>query len=68
MDIKQLIKICEDIATDMKRDAEEFDGKPVNGKIIATYFGYHGAAIAALANIIQEILKNNGEESTDKIS
>ena len=51
------IGILEEIAKDMKRDAEEFDGKPFDGKTVATYFGYQGAAIAALANIIKSIIE-----------
>lgn len=50
------IKILEEIAKDMKNDAKEFDGKPFNGETVAKYFGYQGAAIAALANIIKSIL------------
>ena len=51
------IKILEMIAKDMEDDAKNFDGQPFTGKAVAEYFGYQGAAIAALANIIQSILK-----------
>lgn len=51
------IQACKEIAEDMKRDAEEFDGKPFDGKTVAKYFGYQGAAIAALANILKTILE-----------
>ena len=44
------------IANDMKQDAKNFDGQPFNGKTVATYFGNQGAAIAALANIIKEMI------------
>lgn len=57
MEKEKLIKICQQVAEDVKKDAEQFDGKPLDGKTVATYFGYHGAAIAALANILEEILK-----------
>ena len=50
------------IAKDMKNDAENFDGKPFNGKNVAEYFGNHGAAISALANIIRSILEKDGAE------
>lgn len=46
------------IATDMENDAKNFDGKPFTGKTVAQYFGKHGAAIAALANIMKKILSN----------
>ena len=53
------IKVLEMIAEDMRKDAENFDGRPFNGKTVAEYFGNHGAAIAALANIVRSILEGN---------
>lgn len=50
------IKILDMIATDMKNDAEKFDGRPFNGKVVAEYFGNQGAAITALASIIKSHL------------
>ena len=47
------------IADDMRDDAERFDGMPFNGRTVAEYFGNQGAAIAALANIIEEILRGH---------
>lgn len=58
MDKKRLIEICEQVALDVENDAKEFDGKPFDGKTVATYFGNHGAAIKALSDIIKELLKN----------
>ena len=52
------IEILKMIADDIKKDAQVFDGLPFNGKIVAKYFGYQGAAIAKLANIIQSILED----------
>lgn len=59
MDKESLIKVCEQVALDMKKDAADFDGKPFSGKTVAEYFGYHGAAIAALANVIKELVVNS---------
>ena len=56
------IKILGMIAADMKTDAENFDGRPFNGKTVAQYFGHQGAAIASLANIIKSILEEKEEE------
>ena len=50
------IEVLEMIAKDMKADATKFDGLPLNGRTVAEYFGNHGAAIAALANILKSIL------------
>ena len=55
--MKDKIKVLEMIAADMKTDAENFDGRPFTGKVVAEYFGNQGAAIAALADIIKSILK-----------
>lgn len=54
------IEVLKTISEDMKNDAEQFDGKPFNGKTVAEYFGNHGAAIAALANILKSLLEENG--------
>ena len=53
------IKVLEMIAADMKADAEDFDGRPFNGKTVAEYFGNQGAAISVLANIIKSKLIND---------
>ena len=60
---RKKIEVLEMIAADMKSDAENFDGKPFNGKTVATYFGNQGAAIAALADIIKSILEEKEEEN-----
>jgi len=53
------IEVLEMIANDMKTDAENFEGKPFNGRTVATYFGNQGAAIAALANVVKSILEED---------
>ncbi|MCP4651095.1 MAG: hypothetical protein GY853_13590 [PVC group bacterium] len=54
------IKVLKMIAVDMKNDAKKFDGRPFNGKTVAEYFGNQGAAISALAKIIESILNDDG--------
>ena len=46
------------VAEDVENDAKEFDGKPFTGKIVAEYFGNHGAAIKALADVLKELIEN----------
>lgn len=53
-------EVLDMIAQDMKDDAKNFDGKPFNGRTVAEYFGNHGAAIAALANIVKELVDKGG--------
>ncbi len=55
------IKLLEMIAADMKNDAKEFDGKPFNGRTVAEYFGYQGAAIATLADILKSVLSKESQ-------
>ena len=57
----KIVKTLKMIAEDMEKDVERFDGQPFNGKTVAQYFGYQGAAIAALADIIRLIHESTGE-------
>lgn len=59
MEEGKLIKICGQVAEDVQRDAKEFDGKPFDGKTVATYFGYHGAAIKALADVLKKLIEDS---------
>lgn len=56
MNKEKTIKVLETISSDMENDAKNFDGQPFTGKTMAEYNGNQGAAIAALADIIKEIL------------
>lgn len=51
------VDVLKMIADDMKNDAKDFDGQPFTGKTVAKYFGYQGAAIAHLADIMRSILE-----------
>ena len=57
MDKPKTISVLEMIAQDMADDAAKFDGQPFTGRTVAEYFGYQGAAIASLAEIIKTILE-----------
>lgn len=56
MDKDKAMKALEAISADAETDAKEMDGQPFTGKVVATYFGYHGASIAALADILKELI------------
>ena len=63
----KVIDTLKTIAEDMRKDARNFDGKPFTGKVVAEYFGNQGAAIAALARIMQLFLeKEKGERDVDQ--
>lgn len=53
--------VLREIAKDMADDATRFDGQPFNGRTVAEYFGNQGAAIAALARIVETLLQENEE-------
>jgi len=56
MNKERIKEVLETIIEDTAKDAENLDGKPFTGKIVAEQFGYQGAQIQALAKIIKEIL------------
>ncbi len=49
-------QVLREIAEDMKADATKFDGQPFTGRTVAEYFGNQGAAIAALARIVETLV------------
>lgn len=59
MDLKRAAEVCREIAKDIADDAAKFDGKPFTGRTVAEYFGNHGAAIAALAGIVEKLCEAN---------
>lgn len=62
-DMKQkIIGVMKMVAEDVKNDATNFEGKPFTGKTMAEYMGNHGAAIAAVANAIKELLNDAPSE------
>lgn len=50
------------IAQDMANDAKNFDGQPFTGRTVAEYFGNQGAAIAALANIVKDLVNEEAAQ------
>ena len=64
MNKERMKEVLTNIEKDMENDAKNFDGKPFDGKTVAQYFGYQGAAIAALAKAIRVILEE--EEPCEK--
>ena len=50
------IEILKMIVEDMKADVKHYDGQAFNGRNVAEYFGKHGAAITALADIVASLL------------
>ena len=61
-------RILRDIHDDMANDAARFDGQPFTGRTVAEYFGCQGAAIAALANIVAEVVEVLQAESERKVT
>ncbi len=40
------------ITKDIEDDLANMEGRPLNGRVVAEQFGYQGAAISALANLV----------------
>jgi hypothetical protein len=57
MNKEKMIKVCEMIRADMEQDAKSFNGRSFDGKTVAEYFGYQGAAIASLADIVRALVE-----------
>lgn len=57
MDKAKALAVCREVAKDVERDVQTFDGKPLTGLNVGTQFGNHAAAIAALANIVAQLLE-----------
>ncbi len=57
MDKERVIEVLKMIIEDQKNDAKHFEGQPFNGRTVAEYFGNQGAAIAALADIVRELIE-----------
>ena len=57
MNKEKIIIVLEMIVLDQMNDAKKFESAPFTGKTVAEYFGYQGAAIAALAHIVKELVE-----------
>jgi len=55
-------EVLAEIKADMEADAKNFDGQPFIGRTVAQYFGNQGAAIAALATILDEVIRERHED------
>lgn len=62
------IEVLKTIIEDTRKDAENFDGRPFNGRNVAKYFGYQGAAIAALATIVKSIVEDEQNKTPTSIN
>lgn len=62
MNKEKVSKVLDMIAQDMKDDAKNFDGQPFTGRTVAEYFGNQGAAIAALANIVKDLVNKEAAQ------
>ena len=65
---QKIICVMKMVAEDVENDASKFDGKPFNGKTVAEYMGNHGAAIAAIANAVRQIVEEQVTAIPDNVS
>lgn len=59
MDKERILEILKMIKEDTENDVNYYEGKEFNGQNVSEYFGKQAAAIVALANILQEVIKND---------
>jgi hypothetical protein len=60
--IDRAIEVLDMIIADTKTDAEELDGKELNGRNVAEQFGKLGAQVQALAKILKAHIKEEHHE------
>ena len=53
--MKKELEVLDMIIDDCKKDVEDFEGKPFNGKTVAEMHGILEAKIEALAKIVKKI-------------
>lgn len=51
--LRNVARVMDMVVEDQFHDADNFDGKPFNGRTVAEYFGNQGAAIAAIAKALK---------------
>jgi hypothetical protein len=56
---EKLVKICEMVSADVESDVNEFEGKPFDGRTVATYFGNQAAAIKALSDVLKRLIEQH---------
>lgn len=59
-------RICREIAADMERDVEEFNGKPFNGRTVGELQGNLAAAIGALAKIVETLMPEDDDAARSR--
>ena len=57
----KMLETLKMIESDMKTDAENFDGKSFTGITVGTYLGNQSAAIAALSRILRVVLEQDND-------
>lgn len=62
MDKARKIEVLKMIVEDAKSDAMYYEGRPFNGREVATYFGKIGAMVATLSKVIEHIVYDNDLE------
>lgn len=56
------------IASDAIADVYRFEGQPFTGKTVAEYMGCQGAAIQALARVVERLLPAEADATTPEVS
>jgi hypothetical protein len=58
-DKEKMLKVLKMVKQDVKDDAHGFEGQFFNGENVGNYFGNHGEAIVAVAEIVQKLVEDS---------
>jgi len=66
MKLDRALEIVKKVQRDVEKDIKEVENKPFSAEVVSKLFGYQGAAIVAVAaileNLIIEIKENNNDQ------
>lgn len=56
MNTARILQVLDEIAADMQRDVEAFEGAPFTGKTLGVIHGNLAAAVCGLVNVVKELV------------
>jgi hypothetical protein len=50
--------LCDEIRADLEQDVRDHEGMPLNGRVVAEYFGTIAGTIAGLAGVVKALAEH----------
>ena len=63
--LQKSIEVLKMVMEDVENDVKRFEGLEFNGRNVAEYLGYHGAAIYAIAKQLKVVCEHLQKETTN---